>query len=84
MTLSFEGSRAPLELPERVGKKGAGGIDSDGMDLTFGPMAKGYLPYEVDQQLLLPPDMRSWLPEGHLAYFVLELVAHQWRSVTTF
>ena len=38
-------------------------------------MAKGYLPYEVDQQLLLPPDMRSWLPEGHLAYFVLEVVA---------
>ena len=52
-----------------------GGIDSDGMELSFGRMAKGYLPYEVDQQLLLPPDMRSWLPEGHLAYFVLEVVA---------
>ena len=44
------------------------------MELSFGPVAKGYLPYEVDQQLLLPPDMRRWLPEGHLAYFVLELV----------
>jgi len=52
-----------------------GGIDSDGMELSFGRMARGYLPYEVDQQLLLPPDMRSWLPEGHLAYFVLEVVA---------
>ena len=52
-----------------------GGIDSDGMELSFGRMARGYLPYEVEQQLLLPPDMRSWLPEGHLAYFVLEVVA---------
>jgi transposase len=50
------------------------GIDSDTMELTFGQMAKGYLPYAVDQQLLLPPDMRSWLPEEHLAYFVLEVV----------
>ena len=33
-------------------------------------MAKGYLPYEVDQQLLLPRDMRAWLPDGHLALFV--------------
>lgn len=38
-------------------------------------MAKGYLPYEVDQKLLLPPDMREWLPEGHLALFVLDIVA---------
>jgi transposase len=37
-------------------------------------MAKGYLPYDVDQRLLLPPDMRSWLPEGHLALFVLDVV----------
>lgn len=44
------------------------------MDLGFGRMAKGYLPYEVDQLLLLPADMRSWLPDGHLAYFVLEVV----------
>ena len=37
-------------------------------------MAKGYLPYDVDQQLLLPPDMRQWLPEGHLALFILDIV----------
>jgi transposase len=37
-------------------------------------MAKGYLPYEIDQRLLLPPDMRAWLPEGHLALFVLDVV----------
>jgi len=38
-------------------------------------MAKGYLPYDIDQRLLLPPDMRNWLPEGHLGLFILEVVA---------
>jgi len=38
-------------------------------------MAKGYLPYDIDQRLLLPPDMREWLPEGHLALFILDVVA---------
>lgn len=38
-------------------------------------MAKGYLPYNIDQRLLLPPDLRDWLPEGHLALFVMDLVS---------
>jgi transposase len=38
-------------------------------------MAKGYLPYNIDQRLLLPPDMRGWLPEGHLALFILDVVS---------
>ncbi len=38
-------------------------------------MAKTFLPYTVDQQLLLPPDMREWLPENHLAHFILDVVA---------
>jgi transposase len=38
-------------------------------------MAKQFLPYELEQQILLPPDMRSWLPEGHLALFVVDVVA---------
>lgn len=37
-------------------------------------MARGYLPYTLDQHLLLPPDMRRWLPEGHLALFVSDIV----------
>ena len=37
-------------------------------------MAKGYLPYDIDQRLLLPPDMREWLPGGHLALFILDVV----------
>jgi transposase len=38
-------------------------------------MAKGYLPYDLNQRLLLPPDMRNWLPEGHLALFILDVVS---------
>lgn len=38
-------------------------------------MAKGYLPYNLDQRLLLPVDMRDWIPEGHLALFLLDVVA---------
>lgn len=37
-------------------------------------MAKNFLPYNLDQQLLLPPDLRAWLPEGHLALFISDVV----------
>lgn len=37
-------------------------------------MSKTYRPYTPDQQLLLAPSMRDWLPEGHLAYFVSDTV----------
>jgi transposase len=35
---------------------------------------KTYRPYSPEQSFLLPPSPREWLPEGHLAYYVLELV----------
>src|SRR5713101_9178243 len=37
-------------------------------------MAKTYRPYVPEQDLLLPPSPRDWLPEGHLAYFVSDLI----------
>ena len=37
-------------------------------------MGKTFRPYELRQRLLLPPDMREWLPEGHLALFVSDVV----------
>jgi transposase len=37
-------------------------------------MGQHFKPWEVDQMFLLPPSPREWLPEGHLAYFVLDLV----------
>lgn len=36
--------------------------------------AKQYRPWELDQLYLLPPSPREWLPEKHLAYFILEIV----------
>ena len=37
-------------------------------------MAKRFRPVHRDQPFLLPPDMREWLPAGHLAWFVIDAV----------
>lgn len=37
-------------------------------------MAKNYVDCDRDTLFLLPPDMRDWLPETHLAWFVLDVV----------
>lgn len=37
-------------------------------------MAKGYRSYQPDQDLLLPPSLRDWLPESHLVYLVSDVV----------
>lgn len=37
-------------------------------------VTKEYRPWTPEQAFLLPPSPLDWLPEGHLAYFVLELV----------
>lgn len=46
-------------------------------------MAKTYRPYLPGQDFLLPPSPRDWLPEGHLAYFVDDLVDHLDLSAIT-
>ena len=33
-------------------------------------MSKTYLPYDPNQQLLLPAALQEWLPDDHLAYFI--------------
>lgn len=37
-------------------------------------MAKSYRPWAPTQSFLLPPSPLEWLEEGHLAYFVLDVV----------
>lgn len=37
-------------------------------------MAQNFLPCDREQELLLPPSLREWLPEDHLAWFVLDAV----------
>jgi transposase len=37
-------------------------------------MPQNFLRCDRDRSLLLPPDLRDWLDEGHLAWFVIEAV----------
>ena len=37
---------------------------------------KTFKPYTPDQLLLLPPALQDWLPEGHLALFISDVVDH--------
>jgi transposase len=39
-------------------------------------MAYNFLRTDRDQPFLLPPDPRDWLPNGHLAWFILDVVDH--------
>ena len=37
-------------------------------------MAQNFLRCDREQELLLPPSLRDWLPADHLAWFVLDVV----------
>jgi len=37
-------------------------------------MSQNFIVCDREQELLLPPSLREWLPEGHLAWFVLAAV----------
>src|SRR5437879_767654 len=49
-------------------------IDSDQRISKLGAMGKTFRAYDMNQQLLLPPDMREWLREDHLALYVSDVV----------
>ncbi len=34
-----------------------------------------FKPYQPNQLFLLPPDMKQWLPDDHLVYFVIDVVS---------
>ena len=37
-------------------------------------MGTTYRPYQPEQPFLLPPSLRDWLPQGHLAYFISDTI----------
>lgn len=37
-------------------------------------MTSSYLPYDPQQQMLLPHALQEWLPDGHLAYYISDTV----------
>src|SRR4051812_6980822 len=51
-------------------------------------MGQRFVACDREQSFLMPPDVREWLPEGHLAWFVMDAVgemnldgfyaAHRW------
>src|SRR3954447_24237568 len=38
-------------------------------------MGQRFVACDRDQSFLMPPDLREWLPQGHLAWFVIDAVA---------
>ena len=38
-------------------------------------MANNFRPYSLNQAHLLPQSLREWLPEGHLAFLLEEMVS---------
>src|SRR5215207_1606442 len=38
-------------------------------------MAQSFIACDREQAFLMPPDVREWLPDGHLAWFVIDAVA---------
>src|SRR5437899_12570162 len=48
---------------------------ADGLVGTIPFMGQNFIGCDREQELLLPPSLREWLPEGHLAWFVIDAVA---------
>jgi hypothetical protein len=44
-------------------------------------MTYNFLRGDRDQPFLLPPDLRDWLPDGHLAWFILDVQLWQNRLI---
>ena len=49
-------------------------MDNSAQVVMLQVMSKTFRPYTLTQRLLLPPDLREWVPEGHLALFVSDVV----------
>jgi hypothetical protein len=45
-------------------------------------MSKYFRPWNIDQTLLLPPNVQDFVPKGHVSRFIVELVReHRKRAV---
>lgn len=68
-------------ISERAGLaqgKASGGVTAGRRKLQegvpVGESAKTFRPYSLAQGILLPPDLRDWVPAGHLAHLISDLV----------
>ncbi len=39
-------------------------------------VSKTFRPYDPNQVFLMPASLQDWLPKGHLAYFISDVVDH--------
>ena len=73
------GPYSPIRLPrERIAALSVGGCRTKWVcpgRLRRLVMAQNFIACDREQELLLPPSLRDWLPEDHLAWFVLDAVA---------
>jgi hypothetical protein len=51
------------------------GISNKGYGMLECRMAYSFPRGARDQPFLLPPDLRDWLPDDHLAWFILDLIS---------
>jgi transposase len=68
-SIALASARGVLPLVVGVAQTG---VVRCGLDDSW--MAQNFIGCDRDQELLLPPSLREWLPEDHLAWFVLEAV----------
>jgi transposase len=63
-------------MTSRKTKPAPGAYDrlASGPVKTISGMAQNFLACDREQPFLLPPDVREWLPEDHLAWFVIDAV----------
>src|SRR4051812_30801210 len=61
-----------LGCMEAVAQTAPGSVRVGGDDSVMG---QNFIGCDREQELLLPPSLREWLPEGHLAWFVIDAVA---------
>jgi len=53
------------------------------MNSIEGNMIQKFIPVNRDQQCLFPPSIQDWLPEKHLARFIVDIVSQlNLRSLT--
>src|SRR5215212_6078104 len=76
-----EGSLAARQCSFRVRLSRNGGAVRVVQDDSV--MGQNFIACDREQVFLMPPDVREWLPESHLAWFVIDAVQRWiWRRST--
>ena len=75
LSRTFTADWSSRGLPQEVKRDDDVWIGGFERDQQPAPVTRTYLCPRRDQMFLLPVSMREWIPEGHLAWLVLDVVA---------